>query len=69
MGSAPTVLQGRPSVEITTLEGQDEGTLSATTARKLTFSTVARAEKPTAAEVVQGNRSQQLGLNLTIFLR
>lgn len=65
MNSAPTVLQGMPSIETATPEGQDEGTSLA--ARKLTFSTVSRAEQLMAAEVVKGNRSQQLGLKLDYF--
>nr|XP_009606856.1 uncharacterized protein LOC104101141 [Nicotiana tomentosiformis] len=65
MGSAPTVFQGVPLVESVTPEGQAEGTSSV--ARKLTFSTVSRAEKLMAADIVKGNRSQQLGIKLDYF--
>ncbi|OIT32212.1 hypothetical protein A4A49_55612, partial [Nicotiana attenuata] len=66
MGSAPTILQGRPPENINTPVEQDEGT-SAAAARKLTFSTTGEMRKPTAVEVVQGNRSLQLGMKLDYF--
>ncbi|OIS99495.1 hypothetical protein A4A49_54476, partial [Nicotiana attenuata] len=67
MRSAPTILQGRPPENINTPVEQDEGTSAAAAARKLTFSTTGEVKRPTAAEVVQGNRSIQLGLKLDYF--
>lgn len=67
MGSAPTIFQGRPLVEINTHVEQDERTSSSAAARKLTFSKTVKIGKYTAAKVVQGNRSQQLWMKLDYF--
>ncbi|XP_075104760.1 uncharacterized protein LOC142178874 [Nicotiana tabacum] len=66
MGSAPTVLQaGPPPKTVETPPEIDAGAMNA--AKKLTFSATSSGTKPMMAEVVKGNREQNMGLNLNYY--